>query len=255
MDYQAKSLVNTVLPTTLCHHHVVLHPSGALKLPALRTLLVADAHFGKSSSFRALGVPVPSGTTTENLNVLTQLLHSTGAQRIIFLGDFLHSARAHAASTQGAIAAWRAQHAAVQLTLVRGNHDAHAGDPPAALGITVVDEPLMLRAAQDTANPANPASPASAAPLALCHHPQTIAGAYVLAGHWHPCITVQGRGRDRLRLPCFWLGDEAAHLVGILPAFGSFTGMHPIERRLGKPSGAGRDRVFAIAGDAVRALP
>ncbi len=69
---------------TLFGHATVLHASGALELPALHTLLVADAHFGKSSSFRALGVPVPSGTTTENLNVLTQLLISTQVQRIIF---------------------------------------------------------------------------------------------------------------------------------------------------------------------------
>jgi uncharacterized protein len=256
-----------VLPITLFGHAAVLHPSGALELPTLRTLLVADAHFGKSSSFRALGVPVPSGTTTENLNVLSQLLATTQAQRIIFLGDFLHSARAHAASTQGAIAAWRAQHADITLTLVRGNHDAHAGDPPAALQIDMVDEPLLLQAAESTAAASNPSiDPPTIAsiitpstrlpgPLALCHHPQQIAGAYVLAGHWHPCITVQGRGRDRLRLPCFWLGDEAAHAVGILPAFGSFTGMHPIDRREGLANGTGRDRVFAVAGDAVRALP
>lgn len=244
-----------MLSTTLCHHPIVLHPSGALELPALRTLLVADAHFGKSSSFRALGVPVPSGTTTENLNVLTQLLHSTGAQQIIFLGDFLHSARAHAASTQSAIAVWRAQHSAVQLTLVRGNHDAHAGDPPAALQMDVVNEPFMLQVDQLMAAAQTIPNTQQPGPLALCHHPQHVPGAYVLAGHWHPCITVQGRGRDRLRLPCFWLGDEAAHPVGILPAFGSFTGMHPIDRREGKPGGAGRDRVFAIAGDAVRALP
>lgn len=244
-----------MLPITLFGHPAVLHPSGALELPALRTLLVADAHFGKSSSFRALGVPVPSGTTTENLNVLSQLLATTQAQRIIFLGDFLHSARAHAASTQGAIAAWRAQHSDIALTLVRGNHDAHAGDPPAALQIDVVDEPLMLQAAGPTAAAQTALGTRPPGPLALCHHPQQIAGAYVLAGHWHPCITVQGRGRDRLRLPCFWLGDEAAHPVGILPAFGSFTGMHPIERRDGLANGTGRDRVFAVAGDAVRALP
>jgi len=36
--------------------------------------------------------------------------------------------------------------------------------------------------------------------------------------------------------------------VGILPAFGSFTGMHRIAPRPG-------DRIFPIAGDTVRALP
>ena len=75
---------------------------------------------------------------------------------------------------------------------------------------------------------------------------------YVLAGHWHPCISVSGRAFERLRLPCFWLGDDSGQLpgqaVGILPAFGSFTGMHRIEPRAG-------DRIFPIAGDVVRALP
>lgn len=42
----------------------------------------------------------------------------------------------------------------------------------------------------------------------------------VLAGHVHPAYTLHGRGRQRLRLPCFVLGDE----VRLLPAFGSFTG-------------------------------
>ena len=85
-------------------------------------------------------------------------------------------------------------------------------------------------------------------PLALCHHPQRVAGAYVLAGHLHPCVVLTGAGRDRLRLPCFWLGDAVSNPVGVLPAFGSFTGMHPIERQP-------RDRVFAIAGASVQQVP
>jgi uncharacterized protein len=118
--------------------------------------------------------------------------------------------------------------------LVRGNHDDRAGDPPASLGFTVVDEPLPL------------------GPFALCHHPRPVDDAYVLAGHWHPCISVSGRAFERLRLPCFWLGDDTGQLprqaVGILPAFGVFTGMHRIEPRAG-------DRIFPIADDVVRALP
>lgn len=209
---------------------VALHASGAVFLPAHHTLLVADAHFGKAVSFRRLGVPVPVGTTTETLDALAALVAGTGASQVVFLGDFLHSARAHAAGTLGALGRWRAAHPALALTLVRGNHDDRAGDPPANLGIHVLDEPLAL------------------GPFALCHHPQPVTGAYVLAGHWHPCVRLAGKGNDRLRLPCFWLGDEARHPVGVLPAFGSFTGMHPIERRDG-------DRVFAVAGEVVREVP
>ena len=223
-----------MLRIRLAGQDALLHPSGTLHLSAERTLLVADAHFGKAVSFRKLGVPVPSGTTRETLARLDAVIAQTQAAHVVFLGDFLHSERSHAAGTLGALQEWRDARAGLQLTLVRGNHDDRAGDPPASLRFTVVDEPLRL------------------GPFALCHHPRPVAGAYVLAGHWHPCISVAGRAFERLRLPCFWLGDDSGQLpqqaVGILPAFGGFTGMHRIEPRAG-------DRIFPIAGDVVRALP
>jgi DNA ligase-associated metallophosphoesterase len=194
-------------------------------LPASRTLLIADAHIGKAVSFRALGVPVPRGTTSETLAGLTSLVARTAARRIVFLGDFLHSARAHAPATLAAVLGWRAAHRQLELVLIRGNHDDRAGDPPWQLDIDVVDEPFM----QDG--------------FALCHHPKRIAGAYVLAGHLHPCVSL-GRTWDHLRLPCFWFGDD----VGVLPAFGAFTGMHPIRPRSG-------ERVFAVADEIVASLP
>ena len=223
-----------MLRIRLAGEDAVLHPAGTVFLPAHHTLLVADAHFGKAVSFRLLGVPVPRGTTSETIHKLDTAIADTGAQHVVFLGDFLHSRRSHAAGTLAVLHAWRERHPALALTLVRGNHDDRAGDPPASLGFTVVDEPLPL------------------GPFALCHHPRPVAGAYVLAGHWHPCVSVAGRAFERLRLPCFWLGDDSGreplHAVGVLPAFGSFTGMHRIEQRPG-------DRIFPIAGDVVRALP
>ena len=218
----------------LAGFELILHRSGAAYLPALQTWLVADAHFGKAVSFRLLGVPVPQGTTRAALEQLSSLLTEQDTAAIVFLGDFLHSARAHASGTQAALASWRASHQDLDLWLVRGNHDKRAGDPPAALNMRVVDEPLVLQGASSR--------------LALCHHPKSVAGAYVLAGHWHPCITLAGRAHDRLRLPCFWFGEDSGALpgsaVGVLPAFGAFTGTHPIKRRPG-------DRVFAIAGQVV----
>lgn len=212
---------------------------GAVYLPLLQTLLVADAHFGKAVSFRRWGVPVPEGTTAGTLDRLDALLAQTAARCVVFLGDFLHSAWAHAPSTQNTLAAWREKNAALTLVLVRGNHDARAGDPPVHLRIEVVDEPFKLHAGVATDGLTT---------LALCHHPQRVDGAYALAGHWHPCVSLNGGARDRLRLPCFWMGDAATHALGILPAFGSFTGMHPIDRRP-------LDRVFALAGAVVREVP
>ncbi|KNZ33675.1 MAG: DEAD/DEAH box helicase [Methylibium sp. NZG] len=214
-----------MLTISLGGQRLSLLPQKAAFLPDLHTLLVADAHIGKAVSFRKLGVPVPRGTTSETLAVLADLAARLQVRRIVFLGDFLHSARSHADSTLGAVARWREAHAALQLTLVRGNHDDRAGDPPASLGIDCVDEPLVIGG------------------LALCHHPQARAEGYVLAGHIHPCIHLAGRAHDRLRLPCFWFGSQ----VGVLPAFGSFTGMHAVQPAPG-------DRVFVAAGDSVTAL-
>lgn len=233
-------------------HDLQLHPSGAIYLPRHGLVLVADAHFGKALSFRRLGVPVPQGTTQATLDKLDALLLETQATGVVFLGDFLHSAHVQTSvsstenegrnATLSALYAWRERNPDIRLTLVRGNHDSRAGDPPAALGLQVVNEPWVL---PSQALPGESGS----LPLALCHHPQQLANAAVLAGHWHPCTILHGRAHQRLRLPCFWLtAASAASGLGILPAFGSFTGMHPIERQLG-------DRVFAVAGQSVRELP
>lgn len=204
-----------------------LLPQRAVWLARERCLLVADLHLGKAVSFRRLGVPVPKGTSTTNLERLSALVSSLEVRHLVLLGDFLHSALAHADSTLGALGRWRATQPQLDITLVRGNHDDRAGDPPPWLGARCVDEPFILPATD----------------LALCHHPQRVDGKYVAAGHLHPCVSV-GRGFERLRLPCFHEADS----VLTLPAFGEFTGMHPVARQA-------RDRIWAVAEDRVLALP
>ena len=199
--------------------------SKAIYWPARKMLIIADIHFGKAAAFRALGVPVPRGTTTQNLLALDTLLARYACEEIVFLGDFLHARAAHAAATVAAMLAWRARHRDVRLTVVRGNHDAHAGDPAAALCIRMVDEPH------------------SVGKLSFCHHPDTVAPGYVLAGHVHPVFHLRADG-DGLRLPCFLLGPSHA----ILPAFGAFTGGHALRPAAG-------ERVYVTADAAIFPLP
>lgn len=203
-----------------------LLPQRAACLIDAQTLLVADAHIGKAVSFRKLGVPVPEATTAGTLARLSAAVAATGARHVVFLGDLLHAARGRSAATLDAVARWREQHAALELTLVRGNHDGHAGDPPPEWRVQCVDEPLRLNG------------------LALCHHPREHDGAYVLAGHIHPTCVLGGRAHDRLRLPCFHFGPR----VGVLPAFGDFTGGHTLPRAPG-------DRVFVTTAEQVREVP
>lgn len=203
-----------------------LLPEHALWWPATQTLFIADLHLGKAASYRKLGQPVPAGSTQDNLHRLTQLVERLTPRHIVFLGDFLHAATGRTAAVLAALRAWRHQYAAVRLTLVRGNHDSHAGDPPAELGIVVVDEPFLI------------------GPFAACHHPQVHATHFVLAGHSHPVVHLRGTGRDSLRLPCFVKDERQA----TLPAFGAFTGGYAVEVRPGQ-------HLYAVGGGRVWAIP
>ncbi|QYY30066.1 ligase-associated DNA damage response endonuclease PdeM [Cupriavidus pinatubonensis] len=190
-----------------------LLPEHAVWWPAGGMLLVADVHIGKGAAFRALGQPVPHGTTTDNLARLRALVLRYPADELVFLGDFLHARAAHTAGVLVALHDWRRSlPQRLRCTLVRGNHDAHAGDPPPELGIMVVTEPF------------------AAGPFALCHMPGASPQGFVLAGHLHPACVLRGAGGDTLRLPCFVFGAQCA----ILPAFGAFTGHTTIRAQPGE---------------------
>ena len=189
-------------------------------------LFVADAHFGKDHTFRRHGLAVPASTEQATLHRLDTLLALTQAQHLVFLGDLFHGPASHDPSALAPLQAWRESHPALNITLVRGNHDHHAGDPPPGLGMAVRSGPWRL------------------GPWALMHEPEPLAGAYALGGHWHPGVVLQERGRTRLRLPCFHFHRQH----GILPALGDFTGLH-IGRR------SGDDEVFAVVEEAATVMP
>jgi uncharacterized protein len=203
-----------------------LLPEHALWWPAQRVLWIADLHLGKAATYRALGQPVPSGTTRENLARLSALVQHYQPAQLVFLGDFLHAAQAKTPSLLAELAAWRQRHAALQCVLVRGNHDSRAGDPPLSLDIQAVDEPWPM------------------GPFAACHHPQLDAARYVLSGHLHPALTLHGPAHDQLRLACFSFEARCA----VLPAFGEFTGGWQVGRQPGRT-------LYAVGGQAVWRVP
>lgn len=205
---------------------VWLLPEHALWWPAQSVLFIADLHMGKAATYRALGQPVPAGTTDENLRRLSQLIQHYQPAQLVFLGDFLHAAQARTPSVLQALASWRVRFAGLRCVLVRGNHDSRAGDPPPELKIEVVDEPYLL------------------GPFAACHHPQAHPTHAVIAGHLHPALRLRGPARERMRLPCFCFEGRQA----ILPAFGEFTGGWLVDAKPGL-------RLYAVGGQGVWALP
>ena len=129
------------LRVSVGNEQLVLCAERAVYWERASTILVADVHWGKAASFRAFGVPVPRGTTQEALARLDALLSRTHARRVIFLGDLLHAKAGRAPETPRLLAEWRERHEALELVLVRGNHDRRAGDPPDEMRVLCVNEP------------------------------------------------------------------------------------------------------------------
>lgn len=191
-------------------HEFLVLADKALYWPKYKALLIADAHFGKAAAYRALGQPVPQGTTKDNLRRLTALINQYPTEQLIFLGDFLHAPKSHAPATLAAIKDWRNQNKDVQCILIRGNHDMNAGDPPPDLNMEVVTEPYLID------------------DFALQHIPKPHITHHVIAGHIHPNYRLLGRGRQSLILPCFH--HESA--LTLLPSFGDFTGGFVMDKKL-----------------------
>ena len=218
-------MIAEATPVMIAGETLHLFAARAVYRPSTSTLLVADLHFGKAAAFRAAGVYVPEATTDAILERLDALLQVTSARRIVFLGDLLHAKEGRHPDTLRAMMTWRSNHADVAMMLVRGNHDQCAGDPPDSMGITCLDSPVLEP------------------PFAYAHKPRERAGSYVLCGHVHPAVLLSGAGRQRERLPCFWFGAS----VGVLPAFGEFTGLAEVQPATG-------DRVWVVADDELVAV-
>jgi len=208
---------------TIAGEQIYLLSERALYWPGASTLVVADLHWGKAATFRSVGIPIPIGTTSDDLSRLDSALQRTHARRMVVLGDLFHAKAGRIAShTLAELRRWRNLAGNFEILLVRGNHDRHAGDPPADLRINCVNAPAYVP------------------PFVFRHEPAVSSDAYGLAGHVHPGLTLVGRGLQRETLPCFIIGKTAA----LIPAFGSFTGFGVVEP-------GPEDRAFVVAGDEV----
>ena len=203
---------------SIAGERLVALPEKALFWPAESTLFIADLHLGKDASLQAAGVPVPLGPTLETLRCLSEVLAKTRPKCLALLGDLWHAKAGRTAALSSDFVAWRAAHAGTQMVLVEGNHDVKSGALPNGVNVLEVKEPHIV------------------GPFALCHYPAACSEGYVLSGHIHPAVTLCGRGRQSMTLPCFWFGKHTA----VLPAFGSFTGC-------GRVSPCEGDQVLIVA--------
>ncbi len=200
---------------------LLLHPFRGAYWEREGLLLLADLHLGKAAHFRKAGLPVPQAVSDTNWDRLISLLLDFQPRRVVFLGDLFHS---DYNADWEELAGLMEQFEQVQFELIVGNHDIL--DPR-----HYERSRLVLRGAA-----------LQLSPFLFTHEPTLTAEAdqYNLAGHLHPCVRMRGQGRQRLRLPCFYFGENG----GILPAFGAFTGMGEVGVKNG-------DQVFVIVGNEV----
>ena len=180
-----------------------LLPQRALWHRATGCLLVADLHLGKAESFQASGIPLPSDGDLSTLNQLLDLAAQLQPQRVVVLGDLIHSRLGLTAELRAKIGALP-ELLGCPLELIGGNHDEGSWLEGLSAG-----------------------APRRCGDLWLSHEPCTPMEADLLnvAGHVHP-VAVLGKGADRLRLPCFALRRPARQLL--LPAFGHLTGGYAV---------------------------
>lgn len=205
---------------------IFLFSEHAALLKSSRTLLIADLHLGKDEAFRASGIPVPEGPAAQTLQRLSNVLIRTQAQKLVILGDLFHADAGQSSRMFDALAAWRERHPTLPVVLVRGNHDRCRCDPCQTFGIKAINGTYVH------------------SELRLQHAPPTGSESATLCGHVHPAVRLRMRNGPRSRLPCFYFTDR----VGILPAFGDFTGHGILPQK-------DASRIFVIAGEHVLEVP
>lgn len=200
---------------------LILLPEGAIYLPDHEALLLADLHLGKAAHFRKNGIPIPPQADEANWLQLARVLDKYPACHVFFLGDLFHSEYNTDWDHMQDLTDHYSGH---RFTLVRGNHDILVGEQYISSGISEIVEEANI------------------GPFLLTHHPlnEFPGDSYNLAGHVHPGISVKGRGRQRVKLSCFYFEDAS----GILPAFGQFKGRFLLSPVRGA-------RIFAITGEEV----
>ena len=205
-----------VAPIDIAGETMLLDGGRAIVWPRMRTVIVADVHFGKAHVLRRAGVALPRGSTSGDLARLDALVERHRADRLLVLGDVVHGPAVDDAEWLSRVREWRARRSGLDVTVVLGNHDRHYD--PSLLGFNVTGTLVE-------------------GPFVFAHDPKRVPGHYVLAGHVHPGVVLTDGG-ERIRLPVFWLQRD----VGVLPAFGVLTGIYEVEPQP-------EDRIIACARD------
>jgi DNA ligase-associated metallophosphoesterase len=176
---------------------LVLLPEGVLWWPDEATLVVADLHLEKGSSFARRGALLPPYDTAATLAALTALVLRLAPRRVVSLGDAFHDGFALERIATSDRERLQALERDRDWIWIAGNHDPDAPD-----GLGGRAEAAL-----------------SIGSLTFRHEPCADAADGEIAGHLHPLACIVQRSRAISRR-CFAADDRRI----VMPAFGAYTG-------------------------------
>lgn len=188
---------------------LILNKERAIYWPVKELLIISDLHIGKPAHFRKHGIQVPSTIGDQDLIRLKALIELYNPKTVLITGDLFH----HKLNSDIALfSRWRSEFTNLQFLLIKGNHDRLLAKDYHDLEIEVYEKELICW------------------PFRFIHdRPVTEDEYYTISGHIHPGVTIYGKARQRLSLPCFYFGASYA----VLPAFSAFTGLSMIKPQQG----------------------
>jgi uncharacterized protein len=206
-------------PFSIKKQSLLLSPLRTIFWQEQQALICSDLHLGKVGHFRKSGIAMPQNIFKDDVQKLFAAIQHFNPKQVIIVGDMVHS---HANKELELFVKWRNDFAHVEFHLVKGNHDILLKTWYTESNIILHEQQLILD------------------PFLFTHDPTESQAHYVISGHIHPGVIVKGLGKQALKFPCFYFGKQQC----ILPAFGGFTGAHPIE-----PKKA--ENVFAIVENSI----
>lgn len=208
--------------------HLILSSERTLFWENENTLIVADLHVGKTGHFRKAGIGVPSGIYKDDLHRLLAQILFFKAERLIIVGDLTHSI---ANREMDLFRKWRKDFSSLEVHLAKGNHDILDNQWYEEADIVVHNEPYSINNFLFVHDIVNPTL-------------QLHAAKYVFSGHVHPGVTLNGKGKQSLRFPCFYFRKE----YSVLPAFSRFTSTYRVDPGKG-------EKVFVIVEKDILPIP
>ena len=183
------------------NEELILTNQRALYWQREDALMLSDVHIGKTAHFRKHGIPMPDDVLQKDLERLKQLILHFDAKTLLIVGDLFHAERN---SDMATFKEWLGQFPELKLVLIKGNHDRQSKMLMDDLSIQVETE-LAIK------------------PFTFIHEPNTkLSGEFTISGHTHPGVLIKGKGKQKMKLPCYQVTDNQL----ILPAFSLFTGLN-----------------------------